>query len=80
MNRRTRESLALLSLVAAGCAQQKEAIAPRSPVAMRDSAVSVQAPFVNVRIGEPKSTRTADAEIDDDVDQYDEAEFAEAEE
>jgi hypothetical protein len=80
MNRRTRESLVLLSLITAGCAHQREAVAPPAPVAMRDSAVSVQAPFVNVRIGEPKSTRTADTNADDDDDQYDEAEFADADE
>ena len=84
MNRRIRETVALLppllSLFAAGCAQQREAVPPRAPVALRDSAVSVQAPFVNVRIGEPKPTRTADGSLDDDAEEYDNDEFADVEE
>ncbi len=68
MHGQVHRCLALLTcLLLTGCAQQREAVAPRSPVTMRDSAVSVQAPFVNVRIGEP-SSRLADRDDDDDLD------------
>jgi hypothetical protein len=67
-------------LILGGCAHQREAVAPRAPVAMRDSAVSVQAPFVNVQIGKAKATRTASGDLDDDRDdEYEDDERDDAE-
>lgn len=61
-----------------GCAHQREAVAPRSSVAVRDSAVSVQAPFVNVRVGaRPKDHAERDHDDDRD-DELDDEELADS--